>query len=104
MAYEKIDQSINEWCSNKGFLVLREDREPFRRYFYISSSRGEIFQVVIEPEHNNSVRMDLHLIEGLKDEEVDMVWTGPSDDLTYAFEIAEYSARSWFDRSTTTSA
>lgn len=51
------------WARRKGLSVHREDIHPNRSFYYISRG-SNTFQVVVEPEVDELIRIDGHLIEG----------------------------------------
>jgi hypothetical protein len=98
MSYIVISQAIETWATANKITVLQEDREPNRRYFYVSSPSGETFQFIIEPEHDGVVRMDAHLIESPSDEEAHFVWKVPTSQTYQGLELGIASAQAWFKR------
>ena len=66
MEYSKIDTIMMKFASENGILLLQGRAAPHRRYFHTSNS-DETFQIVIEPEADDLIRIDLHSIEGCRD-------------------------------------
>lgn len=98
MTYDNIDQTINTWTSIHDLVLLEEDTTPHRRYCYTSSEKGETFQIVIEPERDNAVRIDAHLIETFGSEEAHYIWEVPTNRLKLTLDTCLMSVRLWFDR------
>jgi hypothetical protein len=98
MTYAAMDPVIDDWAKKRGILVSREEREPHRRFFHVSSPAAETFQVVIEPERRGQVRIDAHLIETGDDEEVHYVWEVPVARLRHALDRSAGSIGDWFNR------
>ena len=99
MAYHNIDPVLNKFLSKRGVQLLKEDVGSLRRYFYISSNVGDVFQIVIEPEKEKSVRIDGHLIESPDDDECHFYWEIALVELANALDICFGSAETWFSRS-----
>lgn len=98
MSYRKIDPIVENWARAHEILILKEDGEPNRRYFYVSSQAGETFQLVVEPEKDGTVRMDAHLIESPGDEEAHFVWEVPISKTQHMLDLGLGSAQAWFRR------
>lgn len=98
MSFETIGPIIETWAKKHGLHLMVESEEPSRRYFYISSERGETFQIVIEPERGGSVRMDAHLIESPTGEEAHFVWEIPKSQTEHGLDLGLGSAQAWFKR------
>lgn len=98
MSYVNIDPIIDTWAKGREVLVLQEDQEPRRRFFYVSSDKGETFQFVIEPERSQSVRIDAHLIETWDNSEEHYVWETPVSELAEVLEVGLGMAKNWFNR------
>ena len=98
MTYEAIILPLEDWSRNRGITILKEDSPIERRYFYISSSNGETFQIVVEPERGGIVRIDAHLIEGQDNVEVHYMWEVPIANFQDILEISAGSIENWFAR------
>lgn len=100
MSYRKTGPIIERWAKKQGVHLIKEGGGLARRYFHVSSEAGETFQIVIEPERSDAVRMDAHLIESPTDEEVHFVWEVPVSQIENCLDISLASAQAWFRRET----
>lgn len=98
MSFDAIDPALEAWAGTHKIKILREDGDGGRRYFYTSSSSGETFQIVIEPEKNKAVRIDAHLIESAHDEEAHFIWEVLVTQVINALDLSLASAQAWFRR------
>lgn len=98
MSYELIDPAISSWAESRGIILMREEQEPFRRHFYVSSQVGETVQIVVEPERGGMVRIDAHLIESPHEETAHFVWEASVMQTKNALDLAVGSAEAWFRR------
>jgi hypothetical protein len=98
MTYAQIDPILNAWTHRRKIMLLSEEGEPRRRFFYLSSPAGETFQVVVEPEREGVVRIDGHLIETRDDEEVHYVWEVAVAKLRQTLDLSARSIEAWFER------
>ena len=98
MSYERIDPVLNAWAERHGILICIAGGDKQRRYFYTSSDACETFQVVIEPERDEHVRVDAHLIETWSGE-VHCWWEVLTVELEFVLDRALGCIRDWFQRS-----
>ena len=98
MSYAKIDPIIKAWATKRDLVVLQEEGKFGRRVAHTSSRAGETFQIVIEPERNEVVRIDAHLIETWNEEEVHYIWQTPVQSLRDALDVCVDSIQVWFNR------
>jgi hypothetical protein len=69
MSNAEIDSALSIWAKAHGIHVQRGCSDLTRHVFHVPSTKGEVFQVVVQPEHEKSVRVDVYLIEGWENEE-----------------------------------
>jgi DNA-binding PadR family transcriptional regulator len=98
MSYVEVDPILHRWAKEQRISVLAETQTPCRRYFYVSSPAGETFQIVIEPPRGETVRLDVHLIETWREEEVHDVHETRIEDLQTTFNHIIERIKNWFDR------
>lgn len=98
MSYGSIDRLLRAWALKRDLHLVKEEGEIGRRVAHTSSSAGETFQIVIEPERNKIVRIDAHLIETNGIEEVHYTWEVPVIAVQNALEICSDSIHLWFNR------
>jgi hypothetical protein len=92
MNFDNIDPTLEIFSKENAISILREDASPFRRYFYISDKTARTIQIVIEPERDGLIRIDLHAIEEINDEFhviIHDVIENISGAIRYAFFIAK---------------
>lgn len=99
MPYLEIDPILYPWAKEQDILVLTEDIEPNRRYFYISSPAGETFQIVIEPQIDDILRIDVHLIETQHDQEKHDIYETTINGLQNTLDRIVKMIIDWFGRS-----
>ena len=95
MSYDNIDPVLKGWADKHGVRIVIADGENRRRHFHLSSDAAETFQVVIEPERDESVRVDAHLIETWSGE-VHCWWQVPTAELEFALDRALHCIDDWF--------
>jgi hypothetical protein len=95
LSYEKIDRILSEIAPRWGVTVMAGDTHPHRRFFHVSSA-SETFQIVVEPETNGTVRLDMHLIES-DASEMDLKWEGPVDHLAQVLNFVKRTISNWFE-------
>jgi len=97
--YQQVDSIIDKWVGKHGFALFREFGDRPARYEYLSSDEGECCQISIDsPILFNEISLHASGIETRDDEEMQMHWQVPINELGPALEVAVASVRQWFAR------
>lgn len=99
MSFANIDPPLEILSKKHSFLILKEETSPFRRYFYISNSMARTLQIVIEPEVEGRIRLDIHPIEEIDDEFHLIIHdkiTNISTSLEYALVVSKLKIEEFF--------
>jgi hypothetical protein len=101
MSYTAVDPVIRGWAHRHGFTLFDGlDGYPERsiRCVYVSSQRGECFQIWIDPPDSNWVGIHAADVETRCDEEMRHDLHVPLDELNNGLEAALIQVRRWMDR------
>jgi hypothetical protein len=100
-AYASIDPTINAWAEKHSFTLFRTIEgmaaQDFRAV-YLSSDRGECFQIWIDPPESGQVAVHAADIETRLDQEFRHEWRAPVDNLAAALESAVAEVGRWMER------
>lgn len=94
MSYESVDLIIDGWVKKHAFTPFNEPG----RSVYLSSDKGECFQIWIDPPVSNEITLHAGGIETQNEEEVQMDWKVPVNEFANALDHAVACVRLWFAR------
>jgi hypothetical protein len=99
--YAAIDSAIREWVEKHRFTLFDSaegfPEEDFRSV-YLSSDRGECFQIWIDPPESGEVSLHAADVETRLDEEFHHDWRVPVPQLAAALEVAVAHVKGWMNR------
>jgi hypothetical protein len=90
--------NLEHWAKDRKIKLMKEDCDVKRHHFYLSSEQGETFQIVIESEHENTRRIDAHLIETSTNEDAHFIWEVSECQFKNALDMALGTSHAWFQR------
>src|SRR5689334_23229471 len=96
--YESIDGVIREWAQRYKFTLFDAIGNVAVRTIYLSSQRGECFQIWIDPPHGGSVALHAGEVETRDDEMFLQDWRVPVQDLAAALDQAVTHVHGWMRR------
>jgi hypothetical protein len=100
-AYTAIDSTIRAWVGKYDF-TLYDSFEGFPdqvlRSVYLSSDRGECFQIWIEPPESGFVAVHAGDVETAEDREFRHDWKVPIAELGATLEAAVAHVKNWMNR------
>ena len=93
--YAPIDPIVEKWVEENSLKLFRAFAERAARFVYITSSRGECFQISIQPPQDGEAKVDAWTIETLDDREMHEEWVMPVTALYEALQNALITVRRW---------
>jgi hypothetical protein len=93
--YSAIDTVLHAWVKAHSKKLFTSVAGRQDRFFYVSSDRGECFQISIDAPKEASVAVDAWTIETLDDRELHERWTVPIDDLYRTLDLALKKVHEW---------
>jgi len=99
--YASIDSTINAWVEKHSFTLFRTIEgvpEQDFRTVYLSSDRGECFQIWIDPPEAGQVAVHAADIETKLDKEFRHEWRAPVGNLAAVLESAVAEVGRWMVR------
>ena len=94
-AYSVIDPIIHAWSKAHSLKMFSSFGGRSERFCYISSHRGECFQIAIQPPQDAKVRVDAWSVETLDDRELHQEWVSEVTELQNALESALAQVHEW---------
>jgi hypothetical protein len=93
-----IDSLIQVWAHANSLKIFGSFAGREERFCYVSSPRGECFQISIQPPLDNKVVVDAWTVETLDNMELHERWTVSVPELPEALDVALRTVRDWFAR------
>ena len=62
------EKALKDWARANNIEIHNDERLNSRFYFYKSNNAGGVFQIIIEPEVDNIIRIDVHIIDSFDNE------------------------------------
>jgi hypothetical protein len=100
LGYSTLDPIILSWVEKHGFTLFdrMEGGASSLRCVYLSSQKGECFQIWIDEPASGRVSLHAADVETLNDEELRQDWSVPVQELPSALDAAVAHVRHWMDR------
>jgi len=95
--YASIDHVIFAWLSTRSFKLFGEWAGRPARFFYVSSAKGECFQISIQPPEGDTLVVDAWSIDTLDDSELHQEWKVSADQLEVGMDAALRKIHDWMD-------
>ena len=99
--YAAVDRVIRTWSNAHSLKVFDSFGGRETRFCYVSSSRGECFQISIQPPGDATVKVDVWSVETRDDRELHEDWVVPISRLQDGLEAALSRVRELLDGSAT---
>jgi hypothetical protein len=98
--YSIIDPIIDAWVVKNGFSLFDriQGGAPSFRSIYLSSQKGECFQIWVDAPASGRVSIHAADVETRNDEELRQDWTVSLVELPSALEAAVRHVRNWMER------
>jgi ABC-type enterochelin transport system substrate-binding protein len=93
-----IDSFIQIWARSNSLRIFESFAGRQERFCYVSSSRGECFQISIQPPLDKVVVVDAWTVETLDNMELNERWTVSVPELPETLDLALRTVRDWSAR------
>jgi len=93
--YALIDHIIKDWAKKHSLKLNVSFGGMESRYVYLSSIKGECFQIFISPPSGGSIDIYAACLEGRRENDLPEKWTMPSQDLAMTLEKAYHIVINW---------
>jgi len=98
MSYSDVDPIIQGWAKARSLKLFTNFAGEQTRFCYISSAKGECFQISIEPPENGEISVHAWSIETIDDVEMHEEWKSRIDGLRATLEAALSEIEVWMKR------
>jgi hypothetical protein len=98
MSYSAVDPIIEAWTRAHSLTLFTSVAGQERRFCYTSSSKGECYQVSIEPPRDTEVIVHAWSIETMDDVEMHEEWKSTVANLRPTLEAALARIHEWMTR------
>jgi hypothetical protein len=98
MTYSLIDPLLRDWAHRHSLKLINSFAGREERFCYVSSSRGECFQISIDSPENDGVNVNAWSVETLDDKEMHQQWAVAIPQLEQALQAAFETVRGWMKR------
>jgi hypothetical protein len=93
MSYAAIDHAIRAWADANAFSLCLTWADHEARFCYLSSPKGECYQISVDPPENELVKVHVWAVETLDDMEAHLEWIVSIPELSAALDIAHKTVR-----------